>query len=402
MGSATVYQLARSGCKVLGLEQFTVPHAFGSSHGSTRIIRLAYSEGPRYVPLLRAAYRYWRELEEVSGESILRVTGGLDIGPPGSRIIEGSRRTCLEHGIHFEELDGGEISRRFPGYRLPESLRAIYQAGAGYVRSEVAIRAHAAAARDLGAEIVTDSRVRGWEKRSSGFRVDTASGSYEASKLVFTAGAWAGQLVPELAPLCQPERQVMLWTETQKAALFEPETFPIFVLHAPPGCYYGFPNDRGEGFKIGKYHHRLQPVPDPRSPGPGMLPGRRSCRARGNRSLLPGGERPHPPHGGVHVYEQPRRALHPGPPPGHGRRVHRGRLLRARLQVLQRDRPDHGGLLPRTGGEVGDWGVWVGGGAVSRSLTGKPTRGRLRGMCILSRNGLVLAAHGMVVLTSDS
>ena len=263
MGSATVYQLARSGCKVLGLEQFTVPHAFGSSHGSTRIIRLAYSEGPRYVPLLRAAYRYWRELEEVSGESILRVTGGLDIGPPGSRIIEGSRRTCLEHGIHFEELDGGEISRRFPGYRLPESLRAIYQAGAGYVRSEVAIRAHAAAARDLGAEIVTDSRVRGWEKRSSGFRVDTASGSYEASKLVFTAGAWAGQLVPELAPLCQPERQVMLWTEPLKAALFEPETFPIFVLHAPPGCYYGFPNDRGEGFKIGKYHHRLQPVPDP-------------------------------------------------------------------------------------------------------------------------------------------
>ena len=263
MGSATVYQLARSGCRVLGLEQFTVPHAFGSSHGSTRIIRLAYSEGPRYVPLLRAAYRYWTELEEVTGESILVVTGGLDIGPPDSPKVENSRRSCLEHGIPFEELDGAEVNRRFPGYRIPESLRAIYQADAGYVRSEVAIRAHAAAAGELGAKIVTESLVRGWEKRPSGFRVETASGTYEARQLVFTAGAWAGRLVPELAPLCQPERQVMLWTEPLNAAPFAPERFPIFVLQAPLGRYYGFPNDRGEGFKIGKYHLRVQPVPDP-------------------------------------------------------------------------------------------------------------------------------------------
>ena len=55
MGSATVYHLARSGCNVLGLERFGIAHAFGSSHGSTRIIRLAYSEGSEYVPLLRAA-----------------------------------------------------------------------------------------------------------------------------------------------------------------------------------------------------------------------------------------------------------------------------------------------------------------------------------------------------------
>ncbi len=263
MGSATVYQLARSGCKVLGLERFTVPHAFGSSHGSTRIIRLAYSEGSRYVPLLRAAYRYWRELEEVSGESILVVTGGLDIGPPGAGVVEGSRRSCLDHGIPFEELGGAEVNQRFPGYELPESMRAIHQADAGYVRSEVAIRAHADAARALGADILTESPVRSWEKRASGFRVTTDHGVHEARWLVFTAGAWVGGLVPELASVCRPERQVMLWTEPPNPAPFEPERFPVFILHAPEGRYYGFPNDRGEGFKIGKYHHRLQPVPDP-------------------------------------------------------------------------------------------------------------------------------------------
>ena len=160
MGSATVYHLARSGCNVLGLELFGIAHAFGSSHGSTRIIRLAYSEGSEYVPLLRAAYRYWRELEEISGQSILQVTGSLDIGPEGSWTIEGSRHACRERGLAYEDLDGAEIDRRFPGYQLPDSLRGIYQPDGGYLRSEVAIAAYAATARALGAEIVTEAPVR--------------------------------------------------------------------------------------------------------------------------------------------------------------------------------------------------------------------------------------------------
>ena len=127
MGSAAVYHLAKSGARVLGLERFEVPHAFGSSHGLTRIIRLAYSEGSHYVPLLRDAYRYWREIEEVSGESILQVTGGLDIGPEGGGIVQGSRKSCVEHGLPFEELDSVEVNRRFPGYRLPRTMRAIHQ-----------------------------------------------------------------------------------------------------------------------------------------------------------------------------------------------------------------------------------------------------------------------------------
>ncbi len=263
MGSATVYQLARSGCRVLGLDRFPVPHAFGSSHGSTRIIRLAYSEGSRYVPLLRAAYRYWRELEAVSGESILVVTGGLDIGPPDSGIVEGSRRSCLEHGIAFAELDGAEVNRRFPGYRVPASARAIYQADAGFVRSQVAIRAHVAAARALGADIQTGAPVRTWAHDQQGFRVETDSGTCRARQLVITAGAWTAQLVPEIASLCRPERQVMLWTEPPDAASYEPHRFPVFILHAGEGPFYGVPNDQNDGFKIGKFHHRSEQVPNP-------------------------------------------------------------------------------------------------------------------------------------------
>ena len=263
MGSATLYHLAQSGCRVLGLEQFGIPHAFGSSHGSTRIIRLAYSEGPEYVPLLRAAYRYWRELEEISGRSILQVTGGLDIGLAGSWTIEGSRQSCVEHGLAFEDLDAAKINGRFPGYRLPDSLRAVYQPDGGYVRSEVAIEEYAAAARALGAEIVTGAPVRGWESGPAGLRVRTAAERYEARKLVITAGPWVGALLPDLQAICRPERQVMLWTEPRRAGVFEPGRFPVFNMESPSGRFYGFPDDRGEGFKIGKYYHLRQQVSDP-------------------------------------------------------------------------------------------------------------------------------------------
>ncbi len=263
MGSAAVFHLACSGLKTLGIEQFDIPHGYGSSHGSTRIIRLGYAEGPEYVPLLRSAYAYWRELEAVSGKSILRLTGGLDVGPENSWTVEGSRRSCLAHGLEFEELDGNAVNRRFPGYRLPASARAVYQAQSGYLLSELAIAAYAEAARARGAEIHAGERVRSWRRDAGGLRVETDAGSYSAARLAITAGAWTDKLCPPLRDMCRPERQVMLWTVPTEPALFAPARFPVFVLEAPSGRFYGFPDHRGEGFKIGKCHHLRQYVDDP-------------------------------------------------------------------------------------------------------------------------------------------
>ena len=82
MGSATLYQLAKRGKRVLGIEQFGIAHELGSSHGVTRIIRLAYHEHPSYVPLMRRAYELWRDLEAETEEQILHITGSIDAGPP--------------------------------------------------------------------------------------------------------------------------------------------------------------------------------------------------------------------------------------------------------------------------------------------------------------------------------
>jgi sarcosine oxidase len=258
MGSATVYELARRGRKVLGLEQFNIGHDLGSSHGVNRIIRLAYAEDPAYVPLLRRAYAMWRDLEFRARERLLVITGGLDVGPPNGVIVPGSLRSCEEHHIPHEQLDAPEVRRRFPGFRLPEPLVAVYQGDAGFVLSERAILAHVALAQELGAEVHGCEPVTRWSAEGRGVAVTTDRGTYRADRLVITAGAWVAETVPELARLAIPERQVLIWTQPLRPEYFATGAFPIFNFEAEEGRLYGFPVYGVPGFKFGNFHHRYE------------------------------------------------------------------------------------------------------------------------------------------------
>src|SRR5579871_4484898 len=114
MGSATVYHLAKRRRKVLGLEQFNIGHDLGSSHGINRIIRLAYAEVPRYVPLLVRSYELWREIENLANNRLLFITGGIDAGPEEGAIVQGSLRACKEYNLTHEKLDSSALRLRFP------------------------------------------------------------------------------------------------------------------------------------------------------------------------------------------------------------------------------------------------------------------------------------------------
>lgn len=260
MGSAAAYHLARRGRRVLGLERFDVPHRMGSSHGLTRIIRLAYYESPAYVPLLRRAYQNWREAERAYGERLLFVTGSLDAGPEGSAVA-GSLASCLDHGIAHELLDAAEVARRFPAYRLPAGHLALHQAEGGFVASERAVVAHTMLAQAHGAEIRARERVLGWEPRGDGVRVTTERGVYDAARLVVNAGAWIEHFVPALRGVAVPERQVLGWFQPADPAPLLPGAFPVFNLLVEQGRYYGLPVWGMPGFKIGRYHHLGQTGP---------------------------------------------------------------------------------------------------------------------------------------------
>jgi sarcosine oxidase len=263
MGSATVYHAARRGLRVLGLEQFDIPHAQGSSHGVNRIIRLAYYEHPSYVPLLRCAYELWRELENRVGERLLIITGGIDAGREDSRTIQGSLLSCKDHHLPHEQLDAAALRRRFPGYQLAADMVAIYQPDAGFLLSERCIVAHVMAAHELGAEVHARERIIEWHVEDQGVSVTTTRDTYRARKLVVTAGAWARTIVPALQHAAVPERQVMIWTQPLKPEYFRLGAFPVFNFEAPEGRFYGFPVYGIPGFKLGKYHHRGERVDDP-------------------------------------------------------------------------------------------------------------------------------------------
>lgn len=258
MGSATVYQLARRGCRVLGLEQFSIPHENGSSHGVDRIIRLAYAEDPGYVPLLRRAYELWRELENLTQERLLFITGGVDAGAEDSATVVGSLRACETHHLPHQCLTASELHRKFPGYRLPDEMAAIFQPDAGLLLSERAIVNHVFAALSHGAEVHAHEKVIRWEPEGGGVTVLTNRGSYWSRRVVITAGPWAASLVPMLKTLAAPERQVVLWAHPLRPELFRLGAFPIFNLEAPEGRFYGCPIHSVPGFKIGKYHHRWE------------------------------------------------------------------------------------------------------------------------------------------------
>jgi sarcosine oxidase len=260
MGSAAIYNLARRGRRVLGIDRFDVPGTLGASVGVNRIIRLAYAEHPNYVPLLRRAYESWRELEELVDERLLVITGGIDAGPEDGDIVSGSLRSCREHGIAHEILDAADLHRRFPGYSLPAGTLAVYHPDAGFLMSERCVAAHLNAALGLGAEVHGRERVRGWEATADGVRVTTDAGHYEAQTLIVTAGPWTSSIVPALERLVVPERQVLLWAQPLQPALFEPGRFPVFNMECEEGRFYGFPVHHVPGFKIGKYHHRHERV----------------------------------------------------------------------------------------------------------------------------------------------
>ena len=291
MGSATLFHLARRGLRVLGLERFDLVHEHGSSHGLTRIIRLAYWEHPAYVALLRRAYELWRELERISSERLLHITGSVDAGPPGGPVFEGALRSSELHDLPHEVIDGAELHRRFPGYRLPREIRALYQPDGGFLLPERCNVAHVEQALAHGAEVHCRETVLDWEVAGGLARVRTERGRYEAGRIVVCAGPWASKLIPELAGLAVPERQVLAWLQPSRPEHFRPGVFPVFNLEVEEGRYYGFPSFLIPGFKFGKYHHRGEVV-DPDAPAREPEPEDEALLRAFARRYFPDGEGP--------------------------------------------------------------------------------------------------------------
>ena len=253
MGSAAAAHIAARGKRLLGLEQFQPGHTEGSSHGRSRVIRLAYFEHPAYVPLLGRAYELWRRLERDTGKHLLQITGGLMIGSPDSEVVSGSLRSAREHGLAHEMLDAAEIHRRFPPFTPRQGIVAFYETEAGSLFPEESNKAHLEMAGRHGAELHFEEAVEDWQMLHSGaVEVRTSRDRYECDRVILTPGAWASSLfkIPWL-PL-EVEPQILYWFEPEGgAAPFAPDRFPIYIWDLGAGVqFYGFPADDRRRVKV--------------------------------------------------------------------------------------------------------------------------------------------------------
>lgn len=243
MGSAAAMHLARRGARVLGLDRFHPPHDRGSSHGETRLIREAYFEDPRYVPIVQRAFELWAELERDSGRTLIRQTGCLVLGRPDGELVRGVLLSAATHSLPYERLDADAVRSRFPGFEPSPDMVGILEPRGGMLFPEACIAAHLAAAASRGAELRFGEPVVSWRADGDGYEVETGAGRCRAGKLLLTAGPWIGDLLDGFALPLRVTRQTLFWfAPNGDAARFDPRRCPAYVFESTPNVIaYGFP-----------------------------------------------------------------------------------------------------------------------------------------------------------------
>jgi sarcosine oxidase len=243
MGSATCYQLAKAGVKVLGLEQFDIPHELGSHGGQSRIIRKAYFEHPDYVPLLVRAYENWKSLEEATGAQVYFKTGLIYAGRKEDVLMKGIRQSAEAYNIRVDDLTSADMDNRYPQFDIPAGYDILFEPDAGFVTPERAILLFTEEAIKKGAVIKTKEKVLDWKKSGNEILVTTNSGEFACRKLVITAGPWAGKMIPALQSTLTVTRQMIAWVNPKRREPFELGNFPCWMIEdeGRGGAFYGFP-----------------------------------------------------------------------------------------------------------------------------------------------------------------
>ncbi len=277
MGSAAVFQLAKRGHSVVGFDQFSPPHDYGSSHGETRIIRQAIGEGEEYIPLALRSYELWREIEREAGNELLVITGGLILeGQQSDALMHGrrgflvrTRRSAERFGIRHEMLDSRDLRKRFPQFAVTNEI-GYFEHETGYLRPESCVRAQLDLAKKYGATIHTNEKVLSVNPRQSqtGVLVKTTRADYQADKLVIAAGPWLTRLLePSVAEHFKVYRQVMFWFKIQDHMrdAMRPGKFPIFIWifeKEAENVFYGFPSLDGKSIKIASEQYASATTPE--------------------------------------------------------------------------------------------------------------------------------------------
>jgi sarcosine oxidase len=261
MGSAALYQLAKRGVRVLGIDQFSPPHDLGSSHGDTRITRLAIGEGEHYTPLVMRSHEIWRDIERETGADLLTQCGELIISSDNKSAfthVENFFRKTVDaanrHDIRHELLDAAQIRKRYPLFNVRDDEYGYFEPEGGFLRPEACIAAELLLAEKYGADIRRNEPAIGYAFTCAGVHVATYGALYKADALIVATGAWLPELFGStFDSLLRIYCQSLYWFEQDgDAEDFGLGRVPVFIWELPDRWQgvYGFPVIDGAGLKI--------------------------------------------------------------------------------------------------------------------------------------------------------
>lgn len=274
VGSATAYHLARSGQRVLLLEQFTLGHTRGSSHGGSRIIRYSDAD-PKFARMAPAAFDMWRQLEAESGASLLTITGSANVGPCDDEFVNAAIKAMERVGHPHRVLAGDERRREFPQFNVPDDWVVMHQQHAGILAASRCVETMVQRAIAHGATLREQTRVVDVEAAGDSVVVHTegpgGSQKISAGSVVIAAGPWIGRFFEKLLPFAVPvqptHQQVAYFRVTDQAlasGLYDAARCPVYMFSSAPH-FYGFPIHEKPGhIKIGG--ELYTPIDDPDAP----------------------------------------------------------------------------------------------------------------------------------------
>lgn len=256
MGSAAAYYLSKRKQRVLLLEQFELDHRWGSSYGQSRIIRYCYDR-PEYVELAIDNYPLWFAAQEELGETLYVKTGGFDFGPGDDERLTNTVAAIQANDIEYEILSVEEAHYRFPLFRLNADFKVLYQADGGFIRASKAVLGHIELAKRRGAIVKHHAEAGQIQIKPHSVEVSSAGETYNAGKLIVTAGSWTKSLLEQTGislPL-MPLRCQLNFLAPEDIAAYDAERFPVWRAHvrelfSSPIYIYGLPSYEDTGFKI--------------------------------------------------------------------------------------------------------------------------------------------------------
>lgn len=256
IGVAASYELSKQGLDVLGIDQFDIPNDMGSSHGDSRIIRLAYPEGGKYIPMLRRSYEKWFDLESDIDGSVYEKTHSLTIGEPSSDKLKNAREAMDEKNVEYDVLTGSEVSERFEAWSVPDRMIALHQRNGGVLDVPACLEGQLELAEENGFESMAGEHVVNYEGGEDAF-VETEDHKIYCNNIVVASGPWAAELDSDVSDMLEVERHVVCEFTPENDSgdslkeSYSGQEFPVWMMDTGERDFYGLPMYNGIGLKVG-------------------------------------------------------------------------------------------------------------------------------------------------------